>query len=52
MLTKKQVQEMLMELEELNLIVDDNIIKRKDEAINRIDEMIKILEIALSEYEK
>ncbi len=52
MLTKEQIEKILSDLEELNSILDDNLTQKKDEAINRIDGMIELLEIALDEYGK
>jgi hypothetical protein len=52
MLSKQQIQKILVDLEELNTILDDEIItQKKDEVINKLDGMISLLEVALRDYE-
>jgi hypothetical protein len=52
MLSKQQIQKILVDLEELNTILDDEIItQKKDEVINKLDGMISLLEVALKDYE-
>jgi hypothetical protein len=53
MLSKEQIQKILVDLEELNTILDDEIItQKKDEVINKLDGMINLLEVALRDYEE
>lgn len=52
MLSKQQIQKILVDLEELNTILDDETItQKKDEVITKLDGMINLLEVALKDYE-
>lgn len=52
LLSKEQVEKILIDLEELNSILDDNLTEKKEEVINKIDGMIELLEVALNEFER